>query len=62
MEGDDWLSRGILVSNLPTSDDVTTDKLEIHFSKRSNGGGDVEDIIMLDNFVAIVKFKEEKSE
>ena len=61
MEDDDWFARGVLVSNLPTCDDMTRDKLELHFSKRSNGGGDVEEIVMLDDYTALVKFKEKKS-
>ncbi|XP_026772883.3 interferon-induced protein 35 [Pangasianodon hypophthalmus] len=43
--------RRILVSNLPKKESVERilDKLEIHFSKSRNGGGEVEDIVMLDD-------------
>ncbi|MCJ8738995.1 hypothetical protein PDJAM_G00041990 [Pangasius djambal] len=43
--------RRILVSNLPKKDSVERilDKLEIHFSKTRNGGGEVEDIVMLED-------------
>lgn len=40
--------RRILVSNLPKKDsEFLLDKLEIHFSKRRNGGGEVEERDML---------------
>ncbi|XP_066498540.1 interferon-induced protein 35 isoform X2 [Hoplias malabaricus] len=43
--------RRILVSNLPKNESVdrVLDKLEIYFSKKKNGGGEVEDIDMLDD-------------
>ncbi|KAM6957214.1 interferon-induced 35 kDa protein [Aplochiton taeniatus] len=43
--------RRILVSNLPKkeTEDKLVDKLEIHFSKRKNGGGEVENADMLND-------------
>ncbi|KAF5895110.1 interferon-induced 35 kDa protein, partial [Clarias magur] len=43
--------RRILVSNLPKKESVdrVLDKLEIHFSKTRNGGGEVEDVVMLED-------------
>ncbi|XP_056608975.1 interferon-induced protein 35 [Triplophysa dalaica] len=51
--------RRILVSNLPSklSEDKLLDKLEIHFSKTRNGGGEVEEIDMLhDSGTVVVTF------
>ncbi|XP_076852790.1 interferon-induced 35 kDa protein [Brachyhypopomus gauderio] len=51
--------RRILVSNLPRteSEERILDKLEIHFSKSRNGGGEVEDIDMLhDSGNAVITF------
>lgn len=51
--------RRILVSNLPSKvhEDRLLDKLEIHFSKKKNGGGEVEEIDMLhDSGTVVVTF------
>lgn len=43
--------RRILVSNLPKKESVDRilDKLEIYFSKSRNGGGEVEEVVMLED-------------
>ncbi|XP_051987503.1 interferon-induced 35 kDa protein homolog [Xyrauchen texanus] len=48
--------RRILISNLPKkeSEDRLLDKLQIHFSKKKNGGGEVEDIDMLRDSGSVV--------
>lgn len=53
--------RRILVSNLPSKlpEDKLLDKLEIHFSKTKNKGGEVEEIDMLhDSGTVVVTFVE----
>lgn len=55
----------ILVSNLPKKDSIDRilDKLEIHFSKSRNGGGEVEDLVMLeDSGNVVIKFIDSNSE
>lgn len=54
-------SRRILVSNLPkkVGEDRLLDKLEIHFAKRKNGGGEVDDSDMLhDSGNVVITFTE----
>ncbi|XP_045570243.1 interferon-induced 35 kDa protein homolog isoform X1 [Salmo salar] len=54
-------SRRILVSNLPKKvrEDLLLDKLEIHFAKSKNGGGEVEDSDMLhDSGNVVITFTE----
>ncbi|XP_053474269.1 interferon-induced protein 35 [Ictalurus furcatus] len=49
----------ILVSNLPKKErvDRILDKLEIHFSKTRNGGGEVDEVVMLeDSGNVVIKF------
>ncbi|KAK3520134.1 hypothetical protein QTP70_015317, partial [Hemibagrus guttatus] len=49
----------ILISNLPKKEsmDRILDKLEIYFSKSRNGGGEVEDVVMLeDSGNVVIKF------
>ncbi|XP_051572928.1 interferon-induced protein 35 [Myxocyprinus asiaticus] len=51
--------RRILISNLPNkiSEDRLLDKLDIHFSKKRNGGGEVEDKDMLhDSSTVVITF------
>ncbi|XP_045892248.1 interferon-induced protein 35 [Micropterus dolomieu] len=52
----------ILISNLPKMDfDILLSKLEIHFSKRKNGGGEVEDCELLpDSGTVVLTFVENK--
>lgn len=54
----------ILISNLPKMDTETMlNKLEIHFSKRRNGGGEVEDCEMLpDSGTVVLTFVDDDSE
>lgn len=57
-------SRRILVSNLPKKvrEDLLLDKLEIHFAKSKNGGGEVEDSDMLhDSGNVVITFTENNS-
>ncbi|CAB1342040.1 unnamed protein product [Coregonus sp. 'balchen'] len=53
-------SRRVLVSNLPkVAEDRLLDKLEIHFAKRKNGGGEVEESDMLhDSGNVVITFTE----
>ncbi|GAA6229849.1 interferon-induced 35 kDa protein [Lates japonicus] len=53
--------RRILISDLPKMDtEMMLNKLEIHFSKRKNGGGEVEDCEMLpDSGTVVLTFLEE---
>lgn len=51
--------RRILVSNLPKEEpeDRALDKLDIYFSKKKNGGGEVEDTDMLhDSGTVVITF------
>lgn len=43
--------RRVLVSNLPKNVNIERilDKLEIHFSKTKNNGGEVEDVVLLED-------------
>lgn len=54
----------VLVSDLPRMDtDILLDKLELHFSKRRNGGGEVDHCQMMeDSWTVAVKFMEEGGE
>lgn len=54
----------ILISNLPKMDfEILLNKLEIHFSKRKNGGGEVEDCELLpDSGTVVLTFVENKCE
>ncbi len=54
----------ILISNLPKMDtDTLLNKLEIHFSKTRNGGGEVDEIEMLsDSGTVVLAFMEKSSE
>ena len=60
-------SRSILVSNLPNIEEIKLiDKLEIHFSKRANGGGDVDQIVITEQCgqigtFAVIIFTEKES-
>ncbi|KAI8507649.1 hypothetical protein Bbelb_150290 [Branchiostoma belcheri] len=49
-------SRSILVSNIPKG--VNRDKLEIHFMKSSNGGGEIESITMVTDTVAVITYQD----
>jgi len=54
----------ILVSNLPKEEpeDRTLDKLDIYFSRKKNGGGEVEDTDMLhDSGTVVITFVEDNS-
>lgn len=56
--------RRILVSNLPKEEpeDRTLDKLDIYFSKKKNGGGEVEDTDMLhDSGTVVITFVDDNS-
>lgn len=57
-------SRRILVSDLPQMDpESLVDKLGFHFSKKANGGGDVEACQMMeDTWTAVITFTEDDSE
>nr|XP_046270129.1 interferon-induced protein 35 [Scatophagus argus] len=50
----------ILISNLPRMDaEILTNKLEIHFSKRKHGGGEVEECEMMpDSWTVVITFVE----
>ncbi|XP_019634381.1 PREDICTED: uncharacterized protein LOC109477530 isoform X2 [Branchiostoma belcheri] len=48
--------RSILVSNIPKG--VNRDKLEIHFMKSSNGGGEIESITMVTDAVAVITYQD----
>lgn len=56
--------RRILISNLPRMDTETLlNKLEIHFSKRKNRGGEVDDCeMMTDSWTVVLTFVENDSE
>lgn len=48
-------SQRILISNLPNMDtDTLLNKLEIHFSKKKNGGGEVDECEMLPDSGTVV--------
>eukprot|EP00058_Branchiostoma_floridae_P022867 XP_002608357.1 hypothetical protein BRAFLDRAFT_91316 [Branchiostoma floridae] len=51
--------RSILVSNIP--DGINKDKLEIHFMRKSNGGGDIENITLRDSSTAKITYMDESS-
>lgn len=56
--------RRILVSNLPKEEheDKILDKLDIHFSRSRNGGGEVEDKDMLhDSATVVITFIDDNS-
>lgn len=56
--------RRILVSNLPKeeAEERVLDKLDIHFSKKKNGGGEVEDKDMLhDSGTVVITFVDDNS-
>lgn len=57
-------SRRILVSDLPQMDpESLADKLGFHFSKKANGGGDVQACQMMeDTWTAVITFTEDESE
>lgn len=73
-----WLTRGpsvlqiatevcprrILISNLPKMDeDTLLNKLEIHFAKKRNGGGEVEGCeLRSDSWTVVLTFVEEDCE
>ncbi|XP_078684005.1 uncharacterized protein LOC144917637 [Branchiostoma floridae x Branchiostoma belcheri] len=48
--------RSILVSNIPKG--VNRDKLEIHFMKSCNGGGEIESITMVTDTVAVITYQD----
>lgn len=56
--------RRILISNLPKMDiETLMNKLEIHFSKKRNGGGEVECCEMMhDSWTVVLTFVEKDSE
>lgn len=56
--------RRILVSNLPRMDEeMLLNKLEIHFSKRKNGGGEVESCeLRRDIWTVVITFMEKDGE
>ncbi|XP_035682827.1 protein mono-ADP-ribosyltransferase PARP14-like [Branchiostoma floridae] len=47
-------SRSIRVSNIPAG--LSRDKLEIHFQRTSNGGGDIESITMVTDTEAKITY------
>ncbi|CAH1257713.1 DTX3L [Branchiostoma lanceolatum] len=49
--------RSILVSNIPEG--INRDKLEIHFMRKSNGGGDIETVTLLGSSKAKITFLDE---
>lgn len=51
-------SRRILISNLPKMDlEMLLNKLEIHFSKKRNGGGEVDSCeMMADTWTVVIAF------
>lgn len=57
-------SRRILVSDLPQMDpESLLDKLGFHFSRKKNGGGEVETCQMMeDTWTAVITFTEDDSE
>ncbi|XP_035673946.1 uncharacterized protein LOC118414188 isoform X3 [Branchiostoma floridae] len=55
----DYDRRSILVSNIP--DGINEDKLEIHFMRKSNGGGDIENITLRDSSTAKITYLDESS-
>uniref|UniRef100_A0A3Q3WGV7 NID domain-containing protein n=1 Tax=Mola mola TaxID=94237 RepID=A0A3Q3WGV7_MOLML len=54
-------SRRVLISNLPKMDvEILLNKLELHFSKRKNGGGEVEACdILPDSWTVVLTFADE---
>ncbi|XP_078669885.1 uncharacterized protein LOC144910545 [Branchiostoma floridae x Branchiostoma belcheri] len=46
--------RSILVSNIPEG--INRDKLEIHFMRKSNGGGDIESVTLMEASTAKITF------
>lgn len=57
-------SRRVLISNLPKMDvEILLNKLELHFSKRRNGGGEVEACdILPDSWTVVLTFADEGGE
>ncbi|KAI8499429.1 hypothetical protein Bbelb_224800 [Branchiostoma belcheri] len=51
--------RSILVSNIPEG--INRDKLEIHFMRKSNGGGDIESVTLMESSTAKITYSEESS-
>ncbi|XP_078587612.1 uncharacterized protein LOC144868824 isoform X2 [Branchiostoma floridae x Branchiostoma japonicum] len=51
--------RSIVVSNIP--DGINEDKLVIHFMRKSNGGGDIENVTLLDSSTAKITYMDESS-
>ena len=49
-------TRTILVSEIP--EEATKSKLHIHFQKKKNGGGDIEEISLLPEGKALVVFED----
>lgn len=50
--------RTVLVKSLPPS--TSKQNLTIHFQSRKNGGGDIEELRLLDRGSAVITFEEEK--
>ncbi|XP_019646263.1 PREDICTED: uncharacterized protein LOC109486806 isoform X2 [Branchiostoma belcheri] len=49
--------RSILVSHIPEG--INRDKLEIHFMRKTNGGGDIENVTLMESSTAKITYSEE---
>lgn len=49
------LARTVVISNIPRQ--ITKDEIHIHFQKRGNGGGEVDDTWMVKDGEAVVVFE-----
>ena len=53
--------RGVIVENLPQGVEDLEEKLVIYFQSRKHGGGDVENVSVLDRTTAVVTFEDAES-